>query len=85
MNWPSFPCTIQLRLKPCGKRGLAVLGDGIKCLHTHLADFLADSKRLNPIGSLAAAILEDKGISVDFCFDYQLEGFCRGHDAANSS
>ncbi|MGI6566051.1 MAG: DUF501 domain-containing protein [Firmicutes bacterium] len=62
-----------------------IRGRGIKCLHTHLADFLADSKRLNPIGSLAAAILEDKGISVDFCFDYQLEGFCRGHDAANSS
>ncbi len=54
-----------------------IRGQGIKCLHTHLADFLADGDKLNPIGSLVADLLRDRGISLDYCFDYELERFCR--------
>ncbi|NLY51331.1 MAG: DUF501 domain-containing protein [Firmicutes bacterium] len=55
-----------------------IRGQGIKCLHTHLADFLADRDRLNPIGGLVVELLRERGISVDYCFDYELERFCRG-------
>lgn len=57
-------------------------GRGIKCLHTHLAHFLAEAgpppgDRVNPIGKLIAQLLAEQGTRMDFCYDDEWESFCR--------
>lgn len=81
---PEDELTVLRRHHPAQAQALAetgiggIRGQGIKCLHTHLADFLADTDKLNPIGNLVVELLRAKGLSVDYCFDYELERFCRG-------
>ncbi len=70
-----YPGQLQA-LKESGIGGIR--GEGIKCLHTHLADYLADQTKLNPIGKLVVELLRDRNITIDYCFDYQMEGLCRG-------
>ncbi|NMB45068.1 MAG: DUF501 domain-containing protein [Firmicutes bacterium] len=59
-------------------------GRGIKCLHMHLAHYLADSDRpqgeVNPIGKVVARLLTEQGVRLVFCYDQEAERFCRGHE-----
>ena len=59
-----------------------IRGQGIKCLHTHLAHYLANMDdsvgKLNPIGEIVAGLLREQGVILDFCYDEEWERFCRG-------
>ncbi|NMB12323.1 MAG: DUF501 domain-containing protein [Firmicutes bacterium] len=59
-------------------------GRGIKCLHTNLAHYLAERGRqmgkVNPIGEAVAQLLIEQEMRLDFCYDDELEEFCRGYE-----
>jgi hypothetical protein len=59
-------------------------GRGIKCLHTNLAHYLAESgesmENINPIGEVVAQLLTEEGITLDFCYDEELEVLCQGYE-----
>lgn len=75
-----YPAQAQV-LEAAGVGGIR--GQGIKCLHTHLAHYLADLNgfvsKPNPIGDIVAGLLKKQGVAMDFCYDEEWERFCGGY------